>query len=55
LLHREIKEIESVVSDKNIAIAIANMRSGKVKVKPGYDGIFGFVEVILPEQKINKK
>ncbi|OGH92965.1 MAG: hypothetical protein A2534_03355 [Candidatus Magasanikbacteria bacterium RIFOXYD2_FULL_39_9] len=55
LLHREIKEIESAVSDKNIAVAIASMRSGKVKVKPGYDGVFGSVEVVLPEQKINKK
>lgn len=52
LLHKEMKEIEQVVSDKNIAVAIANMRSGSVKVKPGYDGIFGSVEVILPEKKI---
>ncbi len=48
LLHKEIVEIEGVVSDKKIALAIANMRSGNVKVKPGYDGIFGSVEVILP-------
>ncbi len=46
LLKADIKEIEKYISDKNIAVAIANMRSGKVKVKPGYDGIFGSVEVI---------
>jgi uncharacterized protein (TIGR00375 family) len=46
LLNKDIKKIEKVVSDKNIAPAIANMRTGNVKVKPGYDGIFGSVEVI---------
>ncbi len=46
LLKADIKEIEKNVSDKNIALAIVNMRSGNVKVKPGYDGIFGSVEVI---------
>jgi len=45
LLKADIKEIEKNVSDKKIAVAVANMRSGKVKVKPGYDGIFGSVEV----------
>ena len=46
LLKADIKEIAKNVSDKNIAIAIANMRAGKVKVKPGYDGIFGSVDVV---------
>ncbi len=55
LLHKEIEEIEQVVSDKNIAVAIANMRSGNVKAKPGYDGVFGSVEVILSEKKIKEK
>ncbi len=55
LLKADIKEIEKVASDKNIALAIANMREGNVKVKPGYDGIFGSVEVIPPKQKSGEK
>ncbi|TSC83777.1 MAG: DNA and RNA helicase [Parcubacteria group bacterium Gr01-1014_13] len=55
LLKADIKEIEKNVSDKNIALAIANMRQGNVKVKPGYDGIFGSVEVIQPKQKPGEK
>lgn len=54
LLHKSITEIEKQVSDPAIATAIASMRAGKVKVKPGYDGIFGSVEVILPESKQSK-
>lgn len=50
LLKLDIKEIAKNVSDKNIALAIANMRAGNVRVKPGYDGIFGSVEVI-PKNK----
>ncbi len=46
LLKADIKEITKNVSDKNIAVAIVNMREGNVKVKPGYDGVFGSVEVI---------
>lgn len=46
LLSADIKEIAKNVSDKNITAAIANMRAGKVKVSPGYDGVFGSVEVI---------
>lgn len=55
LLKADIKEIEKIVSDKNIALAIANMRAGNVKVMPGYDGIFGSVEVIPPRQKNKDK
>ncbi len=46
LLHASDKEISQNISDKNILLAIKNMRAGKVKVKPGYDGIFGSVEVV---------
>lgn len=54
LLDKNLAEIEKIVSDKNIALAIANTRAGKVKVKPGYDGVFGSVEVIF-EKKQSKK
>ena len=52
LLHANISVIEKQATDKNIALAVANMRSGNVKVTPGYDGIFGSVEVNLPLAKI---
>lgn len=45
LLKASDDEIRNAVSDKNILLAIKNMRAGKVKVKPGYDGIFGSVEM----------
>ncbi|MBI2037922.1 MAG: DNA helicase UvrD [Candidatus Magasanikbacteria bacterium] len=55
LLYCGIEEIEKQVSHKDIALAIANMRAGKVKVRPGYDGIFGSVEVIPPKTKPGDK
>ncbi|MDO8626490.1 MAG: endonuclease Q family protein [Candidatus Magasanikbacteria bacterium] len=45
LLNIPIDKIEGAVSNKNIAFGIQNMRAGKVAVKPGYDGIFGVVDV----------
>lgn len=48
LLHADIQVIDKHATDKNIALAVANMRTGNVKVSPGYDGIFGSVEVNLP-------
>ncbi len=55
LLDADVGEIKKQTTDKNIALAIANMREGNVKVSPGYDGIFGSVEVNLPVAKFNKK
>ncbi|MEK7131473.1 MAG: endonuclease Q family protein [Patescibacteria group bacterium] len=46
LLKASDDEIRNNISDKNILTAIKNMRAGKVKVQPGYDGIFGSVDVI---------
>lgn len=54
LLYAKVEEIEKNVSDKNISKAIANMRVGNVKITPGYDGIFGSVEVIWPSQTYKK-
>ena len=34
-----------------IGKAILNMQKGKVKIKPGYDGVYGEVEVILNNEK----
>ncbi len=46
LLKASDDEILRGISDKNILLAIKNVRSGKVKVKPGYDGVFGSVDVV---------
>ena len=43
LLHRSVAQIEQVTSDKNIALGIQNMREGKVKIVPGFDGQYGVV------------
>lgn len=45
LLHADMRAIEKESSDKNIAIAIANMRAGVVSIHPGYDGVFGSVKL----------
>jgi uncharacterized protein (TIGR00375 family) len=47
LLHATNQELEKNISDTRIAVAIENMRNGKVKVHPGYDGIFGTVDVLF--------
>ena len=47
LLHCEIAKIQTAASKPNIAIAIANMRAGKVKVLPGFDGQYGTVQAIF--------
>lgn len=45
LLHADIAAVEKTASDKNIALAIANVRDGKVTLKPGYDGVYGRVDL----------
>ncbi len=48
LLHAPSEEISRHASDLNLVLAIQNMREGKVKIIPGYDGVYGVVDV-LPE------
>ncbi len=52
LLHATSEELENNISDARIASAIKNMRSGKVKVHPGYDGIFGTVDVLIDAKAV---
>jgi len=54
LLDAPEDEIKKNIFDENILLAIKNMRSGHVKVHPGYDGEYGSVEVI-PEGLKSKK
>ncbi|MFA6486683.1 MAG: endonuclease Q family protein [Candidatus Magasanikbacteria bacterium] len=47
LLRYDIWKIQKAVSEPDIAIAIANMRVGKVEVAPGFDGQYGVVKAIF--------
>ncbi len=51
LLHRSVAQIEQITSDKNIAFGIQNMREGKVKIVPGFDGQYGVVNP-FPTEKL---
>jgi uncharacterized protein (TIGR00375 family) len=46
LLHASLEDIAKQASDPQVALAIQNMRTGNVSMEPGYDGIFGTVDVL---------
>ena len=46
LLEAEDEEIKKNIPNDNIFIAIQNMRKENVKVSPGYDGVFGVIDVL---------
>ena len=37
-------------SNKDIAQAICNMRSGQINIVPGYDGVFGKIDLLNREK-----
>lgn len=45
LLDAAIDEIKKEASESGIALAIGNIRQGKIKIFPGYDGIFGKIDL----------
>ncbi len=51
LLNRSAEEISQASTDKNIGLAIQNMRDGKVKALPGYDGKYGEIDVLFQKTK----
>lgn len=51
LIDAPIEEIKKAAIDENIALAIANMRDGKILVFPGYDGIFGHFDLLSNNTK----
>jgi len=53
LLNISIEEIAEA-SEKIIGLAIERVRSGKIYVKPGYDGEFGVVKVFSDEERVGK-
>lgn len=44
LLKADIEQIREV--DKEIATAIENIREDRVSIKPGYDGVFGIIDIM---------
>lgn len=46
LLYADAKKIDAVVSDKKITLGIQNVREEKVTATPGYDGIYGKIDVL---------
>ncbi|MEM3781737.1 MAG: endonuclease Q family protein [Candidatus Micrarchaeaceae archaeon] len=49
LLKAEISKIAEI--DPKVAVAIENVRSNKVCIKPGYDGVFGVVDVLCAQRR----
>jgi len=49
LLYRDISEIAKV--SEKVAIGIRLMREGKISIKPGYDGVYGKIEIFGNEDK----
>ena len=54
LLRAELGKIEKI-SGKIISEAIKNVRTGKIFIRPGYDGEFGAVKVFADEKKYQIK
>jgi uncharacterized protein (TIGR00375 family) len=51
LIDAPIEKIKDAAGDEDIALAIGNMRAGKIGVFPGYDGIFGRVDLLQTNKK----
>jgi len=51
LIDAPIEKIKDATGDENIALAIGNMRAGKIGVFPGYDGIFGRIDLLQNNKK----
>lgn len=45
LLHAPLEKIMVAATNKQVAEGIKNMRAGKLTIKPGYDGVYGIVNV----------
>jgi PHP family Zn ribbon phosphoesterase len=56
LLRISLQEIEKVGGER-VAEGIAKVRSGNIVIEPGYDGVFGKINIYSPEERavIDKK
>ena len=54
LLNLSLAEL-SQIADPKLVLAIGNMREGKVTLSPGYDGVYGVVNLLSSEQKAGPK
>ena len=54
LLNAELKDLLKYTNEK-IADAVIKNRDGKIKIKPGYDGVYGELVFDEAEEKENKK
>ncbi|HOM92682.1 MAG TPA: UvrD-helicase domain-containing protein [Rectinema sp.] len=59
LMDKSEEEIEAIhtvgLSGELLALSIRRMRSGKVLIKPGYDGEYGIIHVFAPGERIEAK
>lgn len=59
LMDRSEAELETMgsggVSGELLAEAIGRMRSGRVSIKPGYDGEYGVIRVFAPSEKVEAR
>lgn len=53
LLHANLIDI-SYAGNAQIAEGVRRVRAGEVFVKPGYDGVFGAVSVLRPDEKLGE-
>ncbi|MGC8479345.1 MAG: endonuclease Q family protein [Candidatus Micrarchaeia archaeon] len=53
LLNADIEKINSC--DVNLGKAIDSIRSGKINIKPGYDGVFGIIDILSREPNEKNK
>lgn len=51
LLQHSEKEIAAVASDHSIALGIMKVRSGAVKARGGYDGVYGTIDIFAEGKK----
>ncbi len=49
LLDATVDEIRRI--DKELALAVENVREGRISITPGYDGVFGVVDILNRDRK----